>query len=201
MFPGWSPSFLTSLSLWWDLGPSGRKCPLRPPQHFCAALLLPAWRHVPFGKPRIEPPGGLWREWVSSMGSAEFPAPLLKAVAGKGWNSRLGPSLGPAEGSCSTASPWDSPGTWALTEGPARRPASLGSVWPHLQLELWVRVQIMAGGGEGYFLPSEVAPDITVSLLGEIECCQDFLKGQMPGWFLGWMGGEQEEDKGDNWAT
>lgn len=119
------------------------------------------------------------------MGSFEFPAPLLKAVAGKGWNSLLGPSLVSAEGSCYTASPWDSPGTYALTEGPTNRPASLSSVWPHLQLELWVQVQIMARGGEGYFLPSEVAPDITVSLLSEIECCQNFLKGQSPGWFLG----------------
>lgn len=117
-----------SLSLWWDLDPSWRKCSSRrapPPQHFCAALLLPARRHVPFGKLRIEPSGGLWREWVSFMDSFEFPAPLLKLVAGKGWNSLLGPSLGSAEGSCFTASPWDSPGTCALTEGPTSSSSGL----------------------------------------------------------------------------
>lgn len=101
-------SFLASLSLWWDLDPSWRKCSLRlppPPQYFCAALPLPARRHVPFGKLRIEPSGGLWREWVSFMDSFEFPAPLLKTVAGKGWDSLSGPSLGSAEGSCFTLPP------------------------------------------------------------------------------------------------
>ena len=52
------------------------------------------------------------------MNSLEFPAPLLEAVAGIGWNSLLGSTLGSAEGSCFAAHLRGSPGTCAMTEGP-----------------------------------------------------------------------------------
>lgn len=125
MFTGWSLSFLTSLSLWWDLDPSWRKCSLRP-HHNTSVLLCVCLPEGMFPLVNLNRTiRRLWREWVSSVDSSELPAPLLKAVVGKGWNSLLGPSLGSAEGSCSTASAWGSPGTWALTEEPTNSSSGL----------------------------------------------------------------------------
>lgn len=65
------------------------------------------------------------------MDSFEFPALLLKAVVGKGWDCLLGSSLGSTEGSCLVAYLWGF--TWGLCSDSGTRqqlsPASLGCRW------------------------------------------------------------------------